>query len=157
MFPPQLFCPAHSFWGSVRRRVRPGEKLSPGLTGPSFDGKLRSEARQFGWERPERFETHSIRRGAARAMLGAGGSFAQLLKAGHWHSSAYRLYLDLGVGGAKAMASVLMEASGDGGPGRRASREVGMSIGLDDWDPSSWPRRLECFRAHFGPPVRPGY
>ena len=30
----------------------------------------------------------------ARAILVARGSLAQLLKAGQWHSSAYRLYLD---------------------------------------------------------------
>ena len=67
-----------------------GEKLFLGITRPPSDEKLGSAARQCGWAMPERFGTHSIRREAARAMLEAGGSFAQLLKAGRWHSSAFR-------------------------------------------------------------------
>ena len=63
------------------------------------------------------------RRGAARAILEAGGSFAQLLRAGQWHSSAFRLYLDLGVEEKKAMAAVLIEASDDETQGRRAGGE----------------------------------
>ena len=74
-------------------------------------------ARQFGWEKAEKLGTHSLRRGAAGAILAAGGTSAQLLKAGQWHSSAYRLYLDMGGGGAKAMASVLIEDSDEGGEG----------------------------------------
>ena len=78
----QLFCPICAFWGNVRRRVRTGVELFPGITGPPFAEKLRGAASQFGRERPERLGTNSIRRGAAMAILEAGGSFAQLHKAG---------------------------------------------------------------------------
>ena len=114
---PQLFCPVCSFWENMRRRVMCGEKLFPGITGSTFTHSLRSMARQFGWEKAEKLGTHSIRRGAARAILAAGGTFAQLLRAGQWHSSAYRLYLDMGGEEAKAMASVLIEDSDEGDEG----------------------------------------
>ena len=94
-----------------------GEKLFPNITGSTFVSSLRCMARQLGREKSERLGAHSIRRGAARAILDAGGTFAQLLKAGQWHSSAYRLYLDLGGEEAKAMASVLIEDSEDGDEG----------------------------------------
>ena len=92
-------------------------KLFPGITGPTFTHSLRSMARQFGLEKAEKLGTHSIRRGAARAILAAGGTSAQLLRAGQWHSSAYRLYLDMGGEEAKAMASVLIEDSDEGDEG----------------------------------------
>ena len=97
----------------IRRRVRTGDKLSPGVSGPGFADRSRSLDRRLGWDRAERLGPHSIRRGAARAILEAGGSFAQLLKAGQWHSSAFRLYLDIGVEETKAMAAATIEASDD--------------------------------------------
>ena len=57
--------------------------------------------------------TRSVRRGAARAILVAGGSFSQLLRAGQWHSSAYKLYLDMGRDGATAVSAFLADASDD--------------------------------------------
>ena len=114
---PQLFCPTCVLWGAICRRVRAGQMLFPGLTGPLFTDKLRRMARSLGYEKAERLGSHSIRRGAARAILEAGGSFAQLLKAGQWHSSAFRLYLDLGVEEKKAMAEVLIEHSDEEAPG----------------------------------------
>ena len=76
-----------------------------------------SELRYFAagreWPRAAKLGTHSFRRGAARAILEAGGSFSQLLRSGQWRSSAYQLYLDLGHEEASAMASVLVEGSDD--------------------------------------------
>ena len=74
---------------------------------------------QFGFERAVRLGPHGVRRGAAGAILEAGGCLAQLLGAGQWHSSACRLYLGLGVEETEAMASISIEASDDEGPGRR--------------------------------------
>ena len=54
---------------------------------------------------------HPFRRGAARAILSVGGTFAQLLEAGQWHSSAYQLYIDLGREGPQAVADIRIEAS----------------------------------------------
>ena len=122
---PQLFCPTCVLWDAICGRVRAGDMLFPGLSGPRFTDKLRNMARHLGWERSEKLGSHSIRRGAARAILEAGGSFAQLLKAGQWHSSAYRLYLDLGMEENRAMAEVMIEQSDDEAPPnpRREERE----------------------------------
>ena len=72
--------------------------------------ELRALAREHGWGRAE-LGTHVSRRGAARAILSAGGSFAQLLKAGQRRSAAYQLYLDLGRQESQAAADILFEAS----------------------------------------------
>ena len=106
--------------------MRAGEKLFPGITGPSFADKLRSAASQFGRGRADRLGTRSIRRGDSKAILGAGGSFARLLRAGQWRSPAYRLYLDLGVEETKTMAPIPIEASDDEGPGRQENRQEGI-------------------------------
>ena len=122
---PQLYCPVCVLWETIRRRERTGGKLSPGASGPGFTDRLRSLARRLGWERAERLGPLSIRRGAARAILEAGGSFAQLLKAGHWHSSALRYYLDLGVEETAATAAATIESSDDveANRGMREERE----------------------------------
>ena len=95
---PKLFCPVCSFWEDVCRRVGAGGKLFPGITEPSLTGKPRSAARLFGLEGADRLGTHSVRRGAARSIVGNGGGFAQLFKADRWRSSAYRFFLDSGRG-----------------------------------------------------------
>ena len=56
--------------------------MRPRVTEPSFADKLTSAARQFGWEKSDRLETHRFRRIAVRSILKAGGSFAYLLEAG---------------------------------------------------------------------------
>ena len=78
---PQLYCPACVLWEVIRRRARTGGKLLPGAPRPGFADRLRSLARRLGWERAERLGLHIARRGATRAILEAGGSSAQLLKA----------------------------------------------------------------------------
>ena len=62
-------------------------------------------------DRAEKLGAHAFRKGAARAILGAGGSFAQPLRADQWHSSAYQLYLDLGREESQAAADGLIEPS----------------------------------------------
>ena len=83
---------------------------------PIHDGaRLRGQAEELGgWENTDRPGTHSSRRGAARTILEAGGSFAQPLKAGNRHSAKYRHYA--------AMRSMLTEAPEGEGPGRRGSQ-----------------------------------
>ena len=51
--------------------------------------------------------------GAAREILDAGGSIAPLLRSGRRRSPAFQLYLDLGRKEPQALASILIEASGD--------------------------------------------
>ena len=45
--------------------------------------------------------------------MSAGGTFAQLLRAGQRGGEAVRFYLDISEGGRRAMADILFEASGD--------------------------------------------
>ena len=110
---PQLLCPVCQLWPAIRQRVPVGGALFEGWTGKRVLAELRYFAEGREWPRAARLGTHSFRRGAARAILDAGGSFAQLLRSGQWHSSAYQLYLDLGHEEATAMASVLVEGSDD--------------------------------------------
>ena len=110
---PQLLCPVCQLWPAIRQRAPVGGALFEGWTGKRVLSELRFFAEGRGWPRANKLGTHSFRRGAARAILEAGGSFSQLLRSGQWHSSAYQLYLDLGHEEATAMASVLVEASDD--------------------------------------------
>ena len=79
---PQVFCPECTLRGNARRAVRAGGKLFPGFTGAGAADKLRSTARQFGREEARKLGPRSIRRGAAGAIVEAGSSFSQLLRAG---------------------------------------------------------------------------
>ena len=78
-----------------------------------------------GWGKAEELGPRGIGGGEARAILDAGGTFTQLLRAGQWHFSAYRSYLNLGIGEKQSMASIFFGASDDEGPGRtgRGNRE----------------------------------
>ena len=67
----------------------------------------------MGCEEAERLEAHSLQVGAVRRVPVLGGTSAQLLKAGHWRSSVYRLSLDLGAEAAGAMERLLVEVSKD--------------------------------------------
>ena len=86
---------------------------SSGWAGRRALSELRAFAEARNWPRSEKLGTHSFRRGAARAVLGARGSFSQLLRSGQWRSSAYQPYLDIGHEEATAIASVLVEGSYD--------------------------------------------
>ena len=110
---PQLLCPVCQLWPAIRQQAPVGGALFEGWTGKRVLAELRYFAEGREWPRANRLGTHSFRRGAARAILEAGGSFAQLLRPGQWHSSAYQLYRDLGHEEATAMASVLAEGSDD--------------------------------------------
>ena len=55
--------------------------------------------------------THFFRRGAARAILEAGGSLPQFLRSGQCRSSGYQLYLGLGREESMVVASILIEAT----------------------------------------------
>ena len=90
-------------WG-----VLVGEELFPGFNGQSFTEKSRRTARGYGWGKAEKSGPRSMRRGAGRAILDAGGSFAGLFRAGQWNFSAYRWHLDLGIEETEAMASIII-------------------------------------------------
>ena len=75
--------------------------------------EFRAFARARNGPRGDRLGTQSFRSRGARVILEAGGSLSQLLRSSQWRSSAYQLHLDLGREGARAMASVIVEGSGD--------------------------------------------
>ena len=56
---------------------------------------------------------HPLRRGAARASMSTGGTFAQPLRSGQWRRDAVRLYIDLDDGGRRVMVDILIEGSED--------------------------------------------
>ena len=73
----------------------------------------------MGYEKAGRLGARRLRRGG-RPILESARSFAQLLKAGQWHSPAYCLSSDFGADEAAAMERALFNASEDeaepGGP-----------------------------------------
>ena len=119
---PQLLRPARQLWPAIRQLWRSrvssggspvGDPIFPGWNGERVLSDLRGFAAGRNWPRGGKLGTHSFRRGAARAILEARGSFPQLLRSGQWRSSAYQLYLDLGHEEASAVASVLVDGSDD--------------------------------------------
>ena len=114
---PHLFCPV-SILGKRAPKSKHGGKIAP----QSYRTQLHVKTEKCG---------ETIRIGKSRSarnarQKNAGESFAQLLRAGQWHSSAYPLRPYLGVEETKAMASILTEASDDEGPGRGEPREEGI-------------------------------
>ena len=109
----QLFCPVRCPWPAITAHTAPGRRFSPPWNGEEALGAIGSFARARGWRDRGRLGTHSFRRGAAWAATLAGGSFAQLLRARKWRSSAYHQCFDLGREDARAMVSILVGASGD--------------------------------------------
>ena len=95
------------------RLASAGAQLFPLRASKEVLDELKMFARAKAWRNADRVGSLSLRRGAARAILDAGGALAQFLKSGQWHSSAYQLYLDLGHEVASAMASVLAEGPDD--------------------------------------------
>ena len=88
-------------------------------------GELRSPGEARDWKSAEKLGTHPPRRKAARAILDAGGPFAQLLVSGQWRSAAYKLYFDLGREDTGAVASILIEASDEDQEARHRERAIG--------------------------------
>ena len=92
---PACLCPVHALWPWVERNTRPGQ--------PLFDENI--AARSLVWLKIaleardvpnfERYTLHSLRRGAAQALIQNGGDLATLLRAGGWRGSAFRVYLDM--------------------------------------------------------------
>ena len=87
---PQHFFQACSLWPAIRARTDAGAELFPGWAGKKVLAELRAFLRRHGWDNAERLGTLSVLQGAARAILSAGGTFAQLLNAGQRRFSAYQ-------------------------------------------------------------------
>ena len=110
---PQLSCPACRAWPAITRVARAGGGLSPEMAARKLLGEPRSFANARGWGNSESAGAHFLRRGAARAILAAGGSVSHVLRSRRRRSSAFRLYSGLVREEAPAATSVLIEASED--------------------------------------------
>ena len=110
---PQLVCPGCILRPAIARRVHAGDRLFPAWNSRKALQALRTFGEANGRKDAGRMGTHSLGRGAARAILEAGNSLAQLLRSGHWRSSAFQLYLDFRREESRAMASILIDASDD--------------------------------------------
>ena len=87
---PQLFCPVCSIWPVVRDRVVAGELIFPSIQTCNLIRHLRERGASLKWPPTDKLSTNSLRRGAARALISAGGTYAQLLRAGQWRGNSVR-------------------------------------------------------------------
>ena len=110
---PQLFCQACLLWLARTQFARAGERLFPNWTARSVLNELRRFARAKAWRNADKLGTRPLRKGAARAFLGAGGSFSRLLRSDNGVFAAFQPYLDMGREEKQAVASVLLDASGE--------------------------------------------
>ena len=100
-------------WPAAVQLAPPGTQLLPLWTSKKVLVELSSFARAMAWKNAGRIGTHSPQKGAARATIEAGVSFAQPSKLGRWHSSAFDLLLDLGQGKTQSKASMVIGAPDD--------------------------------------------
>ena len=110
---PQFLRPVCSICPVVRDRVLVGELVVPSLKSRNLIRHLRGRGASLNWPAAEKLGAHLFRRGAARALISARGTYAQLLRARQWRGDAVRFYLDLGEDERRAMAGILIEGSED--------------------------------------------
>ena len=125
LYAPQLFRLVCQLWPAITRLASACETLSPGWTVKKPLQELRSFTRNKEWRDGGGAGRHSFRRGAARAILEAGGSVSCLLRSGQWRSSAYELHFDLGREESIAVASILFEALDNEWRARQQGRATG--------------------------------
>ena len=106
-----MYFPTFSLGSYACGRIRVAGPLFPRANGPKCAEKLRGPSRDFGWGEADHLRAHSIRRGAAQALMSSGRSSAQLLKAYQWPLSAYKLFLDFEAVESAEPARVSMEIS----------------------------------------------
>ena len=75
--------------------------------------QLRSNGARLNWRPAGNLGMHSLRRGAAWAIMPASGTFAQLLRAGQWRGNAMRVLRGPSEGEGRAMADILIGGSED--------------------------------------------
>ena len=108
---PQLLCPTCPIWPTVRARVTVGELVFPSLQSSNLVRMMRSIRESLHRSNADKLRTHSIRRVAARALMSAGGTFRQLLRADQWRGCAVRAYLDLDEEENRATMDILIEGA----------------------------------------------
>ena len=92
---PSGLCPVHVLWPWIVCHAGPGDPLFPPRIADSAGEWLKVALKARDVPNADRFTLHSLRRGAAQALVEKGGDLATLMLAGGWRSSAFRAYLDL--------------------------------------------------------------
>ena len=87
-------CPVHAVWKWVSTYRSPGSKLFTGNIAHSSISFLRVALEARNVPEATRYGLHSLRRGAAQAIVNNGGDLCTLLRAGGWRSAAFQSYLD---------------------------------------------------------------
>ena len=90
-----------------------GEPIFPSFQSRNLLRRLREGGARLNWPLADKLGTHSFRRGAARALMSAVGTWLQLRRAGQLRGNAVRLYLDLGEDERRSMTYILIEGSED--------------------------------------------
>ena len=104
---PSVICPVHVLWPWVIARASPGARIFADNIAHTSSIWLRVAAEANRLDNFDKYTLHSLRRGAAQALVAKGGGLATLLRAGSWKSGAFRTYLDLvGVENAVVTASI---------------------------------------------------
>ena len=91
----ELLCPLHSFWEFIQANVQRGGRLFPGISKSSANKVLKKKLSLMNFESAKRFPSRAFRRGAAMEIQGSGTSMGQIMRAGGWSSSAFKVYLSL--------------------------------------------------------------
>ena len=94
-FVPAELCPVHVLWPWVVDHAAPGERLFPEKISHTSKIWLQVALEARNYANATKFTLHSLRRGAAQALVCKGCSLATLLKAGGWRSSAFHAHMDL--------------------------------------------------------------
>ena len=108
---PQLLCLVCSVWPIVRERVVVGEPIGYQL--PNLTWLLGSIGARFNWPAADELGTHPLRFVAARALMTAGGTFAQLLRAGQWRRNAARFSPNVSEGERRPAADISTDGPAD--------------------------------------------
>ena len=91
----EVLCPLHSFWEFIQANIQRGEPLFPDISKSAVNKVLKKKLSLLNFESAKRFSSHAFRRGAAMEIQGSGSSMGQIMRAGGWSSSAFKVYLSL--------------------------------------------------------------
>ena len=91
--PPEV-CPVHVLWQWVVTRVGKGERVFKHGIAASAQTWLQVALEARCVPHANLYTLHTLRRGAARALVASGCSLSIILQAGSWRSSAFIAYLD---------------------------------------------------------------
>ena len=91
---PSTVCPVRVLWPWIESRCEVGDRLFSDNIANRAQSWLQVALSVRGVACFSKYTLHSLRRGAAQALVEKGGGLATLLKAGSWRSSAFKTYLD---------------------------------------------------------------